>query len=107
MVAGSESARWCSPQLGRDSDTFGWGRGCGLATLDSLTYHEPSAHKMPSSATCQRPSQPLVQLSKLVLKGMRARRRGVVINVGSGVSTVIPASPLLSGVCLVLYCSFV
>lgn len=37
------------------------------------------------------------QLSKLVLKGMRARRRGVVINVGSGVSTVIPASPLLSG----------
>lgn len=35
-------------------------------------------------------------LSKLVLKGMRARRRGVIINVGSGVSTVIPASPLLS-----------
>lgn len=40
---------------------------------------------------------PRPQLARLVLPGMRARRRGAVINIGSGVSTVIPASPLLSG----------
>jgi NAD(P)-dependent dehydrogenase (short-subunit alcohol dehydrogenase family) len=38
-----------------------------------------------------------LQLCSLVLKGMKQRGRGVVINVGSGVSTVIPTSPLLSG----------
>ena len=38
-----------------------------------------------------------LQLCSLVLKGMRERGRGVVINVGSGVSTVIPTSPLLAG----------
>lgn len=37
-----------------------------------------------------------VMLSKMVLPGMKERGRGVIINVGSGVSTVIPASPLLS-----------
>lgn len=29
--------------------------------------------------------------------GMRQRRRGVVVNLGSGVSTMLPSAPLLSG----------
>lgn len=38
-----------------------------------------------------------LQLSKMVLPGMKERGRGVIINVGSGAATVIPSSPLLSG----------
>lgn len=33
----------------------------------------------------------------MVLPGMKERGRGVIINVGSGAASVIPASPLLSG----------
>ena len=55
------------------------------------------------TALKRRPILPIarrLQLCSLVLKGMKERGRGVVINVGSGVSTVIPTSPLLSGGCL-------
>jgi hypothetical protein len=47
-----------------------------------------------------RPRPALLQLSRLVLKGMRQRGRGAVVNIGSGVATVIPSSPLLSGAAL-------
>ncbi|GAB4817824.1 hypothetical protein N2152v2_004870 [Parachlorella kessleri] len=36
------------------------------------------------------------RLSKLVLTGMKERRRGVIVNVGSGISTVVPSGPLLA-----------
>eukprot|EP00887_Chlorella_sp_A99_P005417 scaffold1.g5417.t1 len=35
-------------------------------------------------------------LCKLVLPGMKARRRGAIINIGSGSATVVPSAPLLS-----------
>lgn len=41
------------------------------------------------------PSPPL-QLTKLVLPGMKERRRGVVINIGSGIATACPSGPLLT-----------
>ena len=40
----------------------------------------------------------LVQLCHMVVKGMRERGRGAIVNVGSGVSTVMPQAPLLAGV---------
>lgn len=36
------------------------------------------------------------RLAKLVLPGMKERRRGVIVNVGSGASSAIPAGPLIS-----------
>ena len=37
-----------------------------------------------------------LQLAKLVLPGMKARRRGAIVNIGSGVSTAMPSCPLLA-----------
>lgn len=37
-----------------------------------------------------------MQLAKLVLPGMKARRRGAIVNIGSGVSTAMPSCPLLA-----------
>ena len=60
----------------------------------------PSAWRVLPPTTPPHPAPPLPtcppQLAKLVLGGMRARRRGAVINIGSGSSSVIPTCPLLS-----------
>ena len=45
-------------------------------------------------ASCCAPAPP-PQLAKLVLPGMLRRRRGLIVNLGSGV-TALPASPMLS-----------
>ncbi len=66
-----QSRAWCLRAL--PSET-----GCAVART----------HSTPAAA---------LQLSKMVLPGMKERGRGVIINVGSGAATVIPSSPLLSG----------
>eukprot|EP00475_Leptophrys_vorax_P024263 TRINITY_DN33449_c0_g1_i1.p1 TRINITY_DN33449_c0_g1~~TRINITY_DN33449_c0_g1_i1.p1 ORF type:complete len:330 (+),score=24.19 TRINITY_DN33449_c0_g1_i1:108-1097(+) len=40
--------------------------------------------------------QPVVRLSKIVIPGMLKRKRGAIVNIGSGVATVIPSDPLYS-----------
>ena len=43
------------------------------------------------------PIPPLPQLCKLVLPGMKARRRGLIVNVGSGVACAMLEAPYLAG----------
>ena len=56
--------------------------------MQRRTTHAPLPFTHPS------PARP--QIAKLVLSGMRERGRGVIVNIGSGVATLLPSSPLLS-----------
>ncbi|CAI7812705.1 unnamed protein product [Closterium sp. NIES-53] len=40
--------------------------------------------------------EPIVRLSKIVIPNMIKRKRGAIVNIGSGVATVIPSDPLYS-----------
>lgn len=40
---------------------------------------------------------PLVQLCKMVLPDMRARGRGLVVNIGSATASLMQEAPLLQG----------
>lgn len=49
-----------------------------------------------TGATAAAAAAAAAQLAKIVLPGMKERRRGVIVNVGSGIATVTPSGPLLS-----------
>lgn len=73
------------------------------STLDGLMAQWSIIHVQlvatPLTPPCSPSRQPLAQLCKMVLPRMKARGKGLIVNIGSGIASAMPEAPLLSGGC--------